>query len=748
MYTEENIENIMAIDDTDTKTCRECKKVVLSTAPSVYTIDDLLTEEECNHMIKISKDSMERSLVSDNNNGVLSAARTSKGTWLKHDFDKITYRIGQKVASCVNMPLENAESFQVIYYDVNCEYRNHYDSWDHDGSDKTMRCMRYGGARLVTALVYLNEVEAGGSTYLNRLNLNVLPKRGKLLVFENTYPGTNIKHPLSEHAGMPVIKGEKYAFNLWFKECNSSRLYSEFNPGYYQVNSTKPQTTESVVKTDIQTTTQTEESATQSLYKYTHLNTLNGFTKISVKKDIYNQPSFLTLAECDDIIKECDFTSSTGKYSNCWISKAKTPKLISKIETYTGINSRFFENINVFKYLPNQSHGPFVEAYDITSDSGKKNTEKLGQRIYTFTISLSNQVVCSFNHLNESYSYQKGTLVVYDNIKSNSINIRDNEMFHTLRNNNNVDAYVLNIYVREKDLNGNKLESNVSATLNSSNLLSTNVEVPPQPVSTEPTEDYVETFNQVLTKFASGEVTALWRGLNSFNYAFKGDFEYFKTCVMRLVETRKLLNNTSVFEINGDKNKKCTTLNVENLNKTYTFDEFNPVVVENVLHNDVLRMLKEYYMTTIDHSVFVLGDKQSQRYKAHNEPMSRVIQYEMLPLIEKIVGKPLRPSYTYLSAYIKDSDLPAHTDRADCEYTVSFIVNKPENSRWPIYLHKVKQPVKYKGRYDFTPSKDECFEIDCNAGGLMIFSGIDHIHFRDILPDAFYHVILLHYTSI
>jgi hypothetical protein len=54
-----------------------------------------------------------------NNNGVLSAARTSKSIWLKHYFDKITYRIGQKVASCANMPLENAESFQVIYYDVN-----------------------------------------------------------------------------------------------------------------------------------------------------------------------------------------------------------------------------------------------------------------------------------------------------------------------------------------------------------------------------------------------------------------------------------------------------------------------------------------------------------------------------------------------------------------------------------------------------------------------------------------------------
>ena len=65
-----------------------------------------------------------------------------------------------------------------------------------------------------------------------------------------------------------------------------------------------------------------------------------------------------------------------------------------------------------------------------------------------------------------------------------------------------------------------------------------------------------------------------------------------------------------------------------------------------------------------------------------------------------------------------------------------------------IYLHKVKQPVKYKGRADFTPSKDECFEIDCNAGGLMMFSGTDHVHFREELPDDFYHIVLLHYCSV
>jgi prolyl 4-hydroxylase len=223
------------------------KIVTHNTEPFVATLDNCLTQEECEHMIRISKPAMKKSLVSFDKIGVESSGRTSQNAWIQHDHDEITKRIGEKIAKIVGMPLENAEAFQVIYYDTSAEYRNHYDSWEHDGSEKTLRCMKNGGARLKTALVYLNDVEKGGSTRLNRLNIDVLPNIGKLLLFENTYTGTNVRHPQSEHAGMPVIKGEKYAFNLWFKECRAKKLYSEFNPGYY--NSISITTTNTIIPT-------------------------------------------------------------------------------------------------------------------------------------------------------------------------------------------------------------------------------------------------------------------------------------------------------------------------------------------------------------------------------------------------------------------------------------------------------------------------------------------------------------------
>ena len=210
-------------------------KIIYSKNPIVETYPNFLSDEECDFFINISKKKLKQALVCGSNKGVVSNGRTGKNTWVKHDFNEITKNIGERIAKIIGIPLKNAESFQVIYYDKKQEYRNHYDSWDHNNSDKTLRYMKYGGARLMTGLCYLNSVEKGGGTRLSKLNITIPAEKGKLLVFQNTISKDNHnKHPLSEHAGMPVEIGEKYAFNLWFRECPKDILYKDFNPDYYK----------------------------------------------------------------------------------------------------------------------------------------------------------------------------------------------------------------------------------------------------------------------------------------------------------------------------------------------------------------------------------------------------------------------------------------------------------------------------------------------------------------------------------
>ena len=210
------------------------EKLVLCNSPLVAEHYKVLTHDECEHFIKISKQNLKRALVSSDSKGIVSQGRTGLNTWLSHDHDEITKRVAERIAGIVGMPLENSEKFQVVHYGVNEEYRPHFDSWIHDGSEKTHRCMKWGGARVKTALCYLNDVAKGGGTKMTKLNLTITAEKGKVLIFDNTISTSdNTRHELSEHAGLPVEEGEKFAFNLWFRECNSKMLYKDFNPSYY-----------------------------------------------------------------------------------------------------------------------------------------------------------------------------------------------------------------------------------------------------------------------------------------------------------------------------------------------------------------------------------------------------------------------------------------------------------------------------------------------------------------------------------
>ena len=73
-------------------------KHILSTDPDVYTIDNYLTEAECQHFIDLGKPRLKRALVSGSNDGYVSNGRTGQNCWIRHDTDEITKRVGEKIA--------------------------------------------------------------------------------------------------------------------------------------------------------------------------------------------------------------------------------------------------------------------------------------------------------------------------------------------------------------------------------------------------------------------------------------------------------------------------------------------------------------------------------------------------------------------------------------------------------------------------------------------------------------------------
>ena len=190
--------------------------------PVIYTVTGILTELECEHFQKIASKSMKRSMVSgfdkkNSRRGLLDERRTSSNCWISHSHDEITIDVGKKISELVQIPITHAEAYQVLHYADNQEYQAHLDTFDPNNKEYD-HYLKNGGQRIVTALVYLNNVEKGGETSFPTLDRTVIPEQGKIVVFHVCYKGTDTPHPNSFHGALPVIKGEKWAFNLWFRK--------------------------------------------------------------------------------------------------------------------------------------------------------------------------------------------------------------------------------------------------------------------------------------------------------------------------------------------------------------------------------------------------------------------------------------------------------------------------------------------------------------------------------------------------
>ena len=76
--------------------------------------------------------------------------------------------------------------------------------------------MARGGQRAWSVLVYLNDVSAGGGTRFPILGIDVLPKTGKVLAWQNTIDGELNYDSL--HAGLPVTQSTKWVAITWVRE--------------------------------------------------------------------------------------------------------------------------------------------------------------------------------------------------------------------------------------------------------------------------------------------------------------------------------------------------------------------------------------------------------------------------------------------------------------------------------------------------------------------------------------------------
>jgi len=103
------------------------------------------------------------------------------------------------------------ESPAIFRYEVDPEKPNHFhrhaDAWSMESA-----------SRQISIILYLNDVEEGGSTTFTDFDLKVHPKKGRILLFPSSFNFL--------HKGEPPVSGDKYIIVSWLHLHGNGHTYT------------------------------------------------------------------------------------------------------------------------------------------------------------------------------------------------------------------------------------------------------------------------------------------------------------------------------------------------------------------------------------------------------------------------------------------------------------------------------------------------------------------------------------------
>jgi hypothetical protein len=122
-----------------------------------------------------------------------------------------------------------------------------------------------------------------------------------------------------------------------------------------------------------------------------------------------------------------------------------------------------------------------------------------------------------------------------------------------------------------------------------------------------------------------------------------------------------------------------------------SFREKGYALLAEWIHPFHVAALRRYYRYLIRTGAIRLGDGQSpRRYVAYNEPVARFFHRLITPTLSAVVGQAIKPSYVYMASYLSGAELKKHTDRTQCEFSITLCLDfSPEpalETTWPIRL--------------------------------------------------------------
>ena len=104
--------------------------IMHSADPILYVVNDFLSNDECDAFVEASEGKLKPSTVISPDQAIQHESRTSENCWIDHSANDVVHEVSNRFSILVQMPIRNAEQYQLVYYKKGTEYKPHFDSFD------------------------------------------------------------------------------------------------------------------------------------------------------------------------------------------------------------------------------------------------------------------------------------------------------------------------------------------------------------------------------------------------------------------------------------------------------------------------------------------------------------------------------------------------------------------------------------------------------------------------------------------
>jgi hypothetical protein len=178
-------------------------------APGVSLYENALSKEICDRIITqgqndfswqeatvFYKDGSQDIKKQYRDNKVMNLAPSYANDTFWFSLSQLIWTYGVEYCNEYSISFSTFETPQMLKYDAGTGYYvNHIDSVPNN-------------PRIFSMLIYLNDVDFGGETYFDKIDLTVKPNIGNLVIFPSDY--------VYSHEALAPISGEKFVIATWF----------------------------------------------------------------------------------------------------------------------------------------------------------------------------------------------------------------------------------------------------------------------------------------------------------------------------------------------------------------------------------------------------------------------------------------------------------------------------------------------------------------------------------------------------